>query len=186
MTHQQLALSLIRLGRWDEALKNIKTLLLWRPGEIKYLNLKGFVMLKQKKPEEAILYLKKALKLNPAYRKALINMGAALCLISEYERAELYLKWASNLNPKGTLDLIWLIETNLMIGDNEDVDRYMDQLFNLVAVNGFKSIAKRLSDHTLMVPVSGQEVILKIAAKLEKKSDEIAQLEAHLSGQSKE
>ena len=181
MTYQQLALSLIRLGRWDEALKNIETLLLWRPEEVKYLNLKGFVLVKQKRPEEAILYLKKCLRLNPTYRKALINMGAALNLIGEYERAEMFLRRASGLDPKGTLALLWLIETNLKIGDNEDVDRYMDKLLGLVAVNGFASIAERLSDHTLMVPVSGEAIIRKIAVKLDEKAEEIAQLETHLN-----
>jgi len=185
MTYQQLALSLIRLGRWDEALKNIETLLLWRPEDIKYLYLKGFILVKQKRPEEAILYLKKCLRLNPTYRKAHINMGAALNLIGEYERAEMFLRCASGLYPRDTLALLWLIETNLKIGDKEDVDRYMDKLLVLVAVNGFASIAKRLSDHTLMVPVSGEAIIRKIAAKLEEKSEEIAQLEAHLSRQSK-
>jgi len=185
MSYKQLVVSLIKLGKWDEALTNINTLILRRPNSAKYLNLKGFILLKLKKPKDAISCLRKCLKLDPDYRKALINLGASLCFMGEYERAELYLRHAGSLNPKEILALLWLIETNLKIGDNEDVDRYMDKLFGFVAVNGFASIAERLSDHTLMVPVSGEAVVRKIAAKLEEKSEEIVQLEAHLSGQSK-
>jgi len=186
MSYQQLVLSLKKLERWDEALRNINILISSRPDSAKYLNLKGFILLKKKKPKDAIFYLRKCLKQNPLYRKSLINTGAAFCLMEQYERAEWFLRRAYIFYPKDTLILLWLIDINLKSGDKGDVDLYMDELFALVRVNGFASIAEKISDHTLMVPVSGQEVILKIAAKLEKKSDEIAQLEAHLSGQSKE
>jgi tetratricopeptide (TPR) repeat protein len=181
MTYQQMALSLMKLGKWDEALKNTETLLLWRPEEAKYLNQKSFILVKQKRPEEAILYLKKCLKLNPANLNALINIGAALNLIGAYERAEFYLKAANSLNPKGILSLLWLIETNLKIGDSEDVDRYIDKVFGLVVVSGFTSVVKILSDHTLMVPVSEEAIIRKIAVKLDEKAEEIAKLEAYVS-----
>jgi tetratricopeptide (TPR) repeat protein len=183
MTYQQLALSLMRLGRWDEALKNIEILLLWRPKGVKYLNLKGFVLLKQKRPEEAILDLKKCLKLDRTYRKALINMGAALSFIAEYKRAELFLRRAYVLYPKDALILLWLIETNLKAGDKGDVDRYMDRLFALVRVNGFISIAKRLSNHDFMVPVSESALIQQIIGRFEEKSREIEELETLVNSQ---
>jgi tetratricopeptide (TPR) repeat protein len=186
MTHQQLALSLMRLGRWDEALKNIDFILSRLPDNVICLNLKGFILLKQGKPRDALIYFKKCLRLNPYHRKSLLNIGAALSLIGEFNRSEWFLRIANEIYPKDVLTLLWLIDTKLKTGDKRDIDRYMDRLFNLVAVNGFRSIAQRLSDHTLMVPVSGKAVILKIAAKLETKSDEITQLGAHLSGRSKE
>jgi len=179
MSYQQLILSLRRLGRWDEALKNIEILLLWRPKGVKYLNLKGFVLLKQKKPKDAISYFKKCLKQNPLYRKSLINMGAAFCFMEQYERAELYLRRAYVFYPKDTLILLWLIDINLKSGDKGDVDRYMDELFALVRVNGFMSIAKRLSNHNFMVPVSESALLQEITKKLEEKSEEIARLETN-------
>jgi tetratricopeptide (TPR) repeat protein len=183
MTHQQLALSLIKLGRWDEALEEIEKLLLWRPDSVEYLERKAFVLLKQKKPEKAIFYLKKCLKVNPSYWKVFINMGAAFCLMSEYERAELYLRQANSLNPKGTLALLWLIEANLKTDDKEDVDRYMDELFALVRINGFALITKRLSDKTLMVPLSGEELVHRIIGRFEEKSKEIEGIKTLMKSQ---
>ncbi len=185
MTYQQLVLSLIRLGRWDEASKNLDFLLSRFPDKVKYLNLKGFVLLKQIRTEDALPYFKKCLKLNPYYRKALINMGTALSSMGEHERAEWFFKVAKARYPRDALVLLWLIEVNLRADDKGDAEQYMNKLFASVHINGLVSVAERLFEHNLMVPISSELLTQEIARKLEEKSKEIAQLETHQSGQSK-
>lgn len=179
MSCRQLALSQIKLGKWVEASRNIDILISRLSDKVEYQNLKGFILLKQEKPKEAIPFFKKSLKLNPSYRKALINIGSAFCFIKEYERAELFLRRANVFYPKHTLILLWLIDINLKSGDKGDADRYMDELFALVRINGFAAIAERIADHTLMVPVSESVLLKEITKRLEEKSEEIARLETY-------
>jgi Tfp pilus assembly protein PilF len=173
---RQLAVSLTKLGKWDEASRFIDSLLSRFPEEEEYLNLKGFVLLKQERPLDALPYLKRCLKLNPAYRKAMINIGAILSSMGKHERAEWFLSHAHQLYPKDTLTLIWLIEINLRAGDEGDVDKYGDELFSVVGVNEFTSIAKRLSEHTFMVPESECALIRELGEKIWQKSDEVEEL----------
>ena len=175
-SNQQIAMLLTKLGKWDKASRIIDSLLSRFPDKVKYLNLKGFVLLKQKRPLDAMPYFKKCLKLSPAYRKAMINIGTILSSMGEHERAEWFLCRAHQLYPKDTLTLLWLIEINLRAGDEGDVDKYADELFSVVGVNEFASTAKRLSDHTLMVPESECALIRELGGKIWQKSDEIEEL----------
>ena len=56
------------------------------------------------------------------------------------------------------------------------MDKYADELFSVVGVNEFASTAKRLSDHTLMVPESECALIRELGGKIWQKSDEIEEL----------
>jgi len=183
MSYQQLASSLIKLGRWDEASKNLDFLLSRFPDKVKYLNLKGFVLLKKGKPRLAFPYFRKCLKLNPYYRKAMINIGTTLSSMGEHERAEWFLRVANARYPRDALVLSWLIEVNLRTGDKGDAEQYMNKLFASVHINGLVSVAERLFEHNLMVPISPELLTQGIARRLKEKSKEIAQLETLLNSQ---
>jgi len=185
MSYWQLVLSFMKLGRWDEASSNLDILLVWFPEKVKYQNLKGFVLLKQKRAEDALPYFKKCLKLDPNYRKALINIGTAFSSMGEHERAEWFLKIADARYPRDVLVLLWLIEVNLRAGDKGDAEQYMNKLFASVHINGLVSAAERLFEGNLMVPISPDLLTHEIAMKLEEKSEEMVQLEALLKSKLK-
>ncbi|MEA3437531.1 MAG: tetratricopeptide repeat protein, partial [Thermodesulfobacteriota bacterium] len=62
---------LINLGRWDEASENADILVSKRDAHEGYLNIKGFILLKQKKSDEAIKYFQKSLSLAPHFKTTL-------------------------------------------------------------------------------------------------------------------
>ncbi|MBW1793483.1 MAG: tetratricopeptide repeat protein [Deltaproteobacteria bacterium] len=181
--HYRIALSLTRLGKWEKALAHLEEIILKRPGFCDYLNLKGFILLKQKRFDEALPYFRKCLKLNPDYKKAMINMGASFCLVGEYNRAEWFLRVTSSRFPKDVLTLLWLIEVNLRTDDKEDADRYMDKLFALVNVNELVSTLKKFPENENMAPVSQDLLNQAIAGRLTLRAEMIARLGDPLSDQ---
>ncbi|MBW1793482.1 MAG: tetratricopeptide repeat protein [Deltaproteobacteria bacterium] len=183
MAHRQFTLSLIKLGIWDKALEEIDLLLLLRPDNVENLNLKGFILLKQKKLKDAIFYFTTCLKQSPNSRKPMTNIGVTLGCMGEYERAEWFLRSVNARHPKDIITLLWLIETNLRTGDKEDADRYMDNLFASVQAGQFVSTLKRLFEGNLVVPIPQKLLIGSIAKKLKEKSEQIVQHKAPQSGQ---
>jgi len=185
MSYKQLAMAFIKQRKWDEASKIIDFLILRFPDEVKYLNLKGFLLLKDNKPEDALPYLKKCLKLDPYYQKAMINIGAALSATGVYGRAEWFLRVANLLHPRDILTLLWLIEINLRASDKEDVELYMNELFTFVHVDVLVSVTKTLFKHSFIVPISTELLTQEIAGKLGQKSEEIEELAVHIKRQNR-
>ena len=174
--------SLVNSERWEEASENANLLLSKKYYHEKYLNLKGFILIKQKRPEEAIPYLRSALRLAPNNRNAIVNMGVALSLMGKHKKAEWFLKRANQIYPNDITILLCLIENSLRAGDEFCADRYLEKLFASVSINDIRMILMgSINDDTVM-PYSRELLAPVIAHKLKKKSEEIGQLGYRQSG----
>ncbi|MCD4663631.1 MAG: tetratricopeptide repeat protein [Bacteroidales bacterium] len=167
---------LITSGRWDEASKHADTLVSKAEHHEGYLNIKGFILIKQKRPDEAIEYLQKSLKIAPNFKTTLMYMGTALSLSGEYSKAEWFLRRAKNIPPESIMPFFCLIESSVKAGNMPNASRYTEKLldsFNIIAV---KDQLKRLSHDNLMLPVSRKLLAEMVSKELVKRSKEISEL----------
>lgn len=93
------AIVLIQLGRYDEALKVLNTLLEWQPKQAMSLCNRGFVFETKGDKKAARTDYMAALLLDPDYEQALINMCRLLLLEKDKTGATAYLKRLKKANP---------------------------------------------------------------------------------------
>jgi len=182
---RQLAVAYMKMRDWRSALYNIDITLSKYPNNIRYINLKGLILLNYKRPKEALPCFRRALKLNPGYKKSIANLGVGFSLLGKYERAELFFSSVYSRYPNEIMTLLWLIAVNLRADDKEDADYYMDRLFAAASANGLKSALNTVSEDNIMSLESQVLLIRAIAKKLRGKSSEIAKQNEHLRGQPK-
>ncbi|NNL41872.1 MAG: tetratricopeptide repeat protein, partial [Desulfobacterales bacterium] len=167
---------LITQGRWKDASKHADKLVSIAENHEGYLNIKGFILIKQKKPNEAIKYLQQSLRLAPNFKTTLLYMGAALSLSGEYSRADRFLRRANNIPPESIMPLFCLIENSMKAGNIKNAERYTDRLlasFSLIAVRD--QLMRSLHDN-LLLPISKQLIIEIISKKILERSKEISEL----------
>jgi len=176
ISQYNMILALVKDGRWEEASENADLLLSKRHDYKDYLDLKGFILLKQKRPGEAIPYLKSALRIAPNYGKAILNIGVALSLTGEHEQARWFLRRASQMSPNEIIILFSLIQNSLRTGDKQDTDKYIERLFTSFNIKDIIIGLIELPNDNLSVPVSRKILAPVIAKKLKEKSKDIAGL----------
>ncbi len=167
---------LISCGRWDEASGHADILVAKAQDHEGYLNIKGFILLKQKKPGEAIEYFQNSLRLEPNFKTTLMYMGTALSLKEKYKKADWFFRRANNIPPESIMPLFCLIENSVKAGNMPNARRYTEKLldsFNIIAV---KDQLKRLSHDNLILPVSRKLIAEMIAKELLERSKEISEL----------
>jgi Tfp pilus assembly protein PilF len=177
----RLAKCLTENNEWKEALVHLDNLLLKHPNHRNCLNLKGLVLLKQKRIREALPNFRRALKLNPNDMFTLTYLGVGFRLRGDYDRAEWFLKTAYIRNPQNEMILLWLIEVNQITNDRDDVDEYMQRL---LAASNFKALAtniEKLENDSLMLVTARQKLIKAISAKLKADSKALTPLEDHFN-----
>ncbi|MBU4492486.1 MAG: tetratricopeptide repeat protein [Euryarchaeota archaeon] len=97
--HNNLGITYDRLGRYEEALEELKTALRLNPGYIEVHNNLAVTYDKMGKREESLRQLHEALRLNPAYAEAHSNLGNLFAKSGRYEEATEELKQALRFNP---------------------------------------------------------------------------------------
>jgi len=167
---------LIDRGRWEEASENADMLVSRRDVHEGYLNIKGFILLKQKKYYEAIKYFQQSLRLEPNFKTTLMYMGAALSLSGEYSRADWFLRRADKIPPESIIPLFCLIENSIKAGNVKDAERYTERLLDSFSIIAVKDLLKRLSHDNFLLPVSSELIVEIIAKKLMERSKEISEL----------
>ena len=100
------ALEFIKLGKFFEAEKIFRSLILLDNKNYEYLNSLANVLKEQGKFSEAIFFYKKALEINTIYTEVFINYGAALKSLNELDKAVQLIKRAISLNPSKELKLV--------------------------------------------------------------------------------
>lgn len=108
---------------------------------------------------QAISYYDKALKLNSHLPEAWFNKGSALIKLKKYDEAATHYKCALDINPKINWALGYLIYTNLMSCNWENLNNYLETLntkllsnekalhpFTLLALNDDPLIHKKSSE----------------------------------------
>jgi tetratricopeptide (TPR) repeat protein len=98
--HNNLGLAYDRIGKYEEAIKELNEALRLNPDYIEVHNNLGVTYDRMGMPEEAVKELKKALKLNPNYTEALCNLGNIYASSGRYEEAAGELQEALRINPE--------------------------------------------------------------------------------------
>ncbi len=164
----------IILGRWEEASKNADRLVSNATPLETHLNMKGFLLLKQKKYEAALHYFQKSLKLAPNFSETLLYMGAALSLTENYERADWFLRRAYTSTPDDITPLMCLIENSIKAGDTQKAEHYADNLIDSYSLLLIKYHLEKLQYDNLSLSISPEPITQIIAKRLTARSREIA------------
>jgi Tfp pilus assembly protein PilF len=172
-----LASAYIKLGDLNTAAIHADQLVAKRPDHPDYLNLKGFILMKQKRFEEALPFFRKCLQLYPNNKKAMINRGACLTALGQQRAAEWAFRLAHTRYPQEILAVLWLIETNIKAHDTKDRDHYLNRLFALTDVNELISILERRPEGSLVLFPDTNSLYQKIAAALKERSAAITRLQ---------
>jgi tetratricopeptide (TPR) repeat protein len=169
-TLHNLVVALVQLGQWSQALQ-YADLLLSKYYYSPYLNLKGFILLKQNKPDEALTYLIAAWKISPDSRNTAVNLAMAFSRTEQFEVAETILQRMNKRSPEDTTILLCLVENCLRAGDKSKAAYFIDSLFSVCPVTNLETLLAGLQDPDRQVPYSAAMLAPVFAAKLREKSD---------------
>jgi tetratricopeptide (TPR) repeat protein len=173
----RLAMGLTRTGDLKKAMVYVEKILRKYPSHRNSLYQKGVILLKLKKADEALVYFRKALKLNPNDTATLTNIGISCRLLGYPDRAEWFLKAAHARDSQDMMILLWLIETNLMLENRNEADRYVQRLFNLGKFNMLTANLTQLREDNLMPPTSRKWLIHEIGSRQQKEFETVFRFE---------
>jgi tetratricopeptide (TPR) repeat protein len=166
-------LALIKTGRLGEASEQADMLLSKRYNHIYYLLVKGFILVRQNRPEEALTYFESAIELDPNYQKALLYKGIVLSFMGKHKPADTWLRRAIQMGPNNIGTLFCAIENSVKAGDIQMTDMYLERLFALFAIKDISSALRDISADRLAPPISKKLLAPVIAERLEEKAKEI-------------
>jgi len=170
---------LVLMEKWEEASENADMLISNSKGYINYnyFNIKGFILLWQKKPKEALRYFRKALSLAPNESNILINTSVALSLMGSHKNAEWFLHRAAQKSSGDIMIYFSLIENSLRADDESNAEKYTEKLFTLFSLKTIETNLEALSRNRRSAPVSQELIYPIIKRKLMKISDNFKLLE---------
>ena len=151
-----LAKILIVSGKWNAAAEHIEYLLSKSDIHEKFLNLKGLVLLHQKKYDMAIQCFRESLQYSPYLKESLMNLGIAYSLKGNYSSAEIYLIRAHQVHPKNMIPLMGLIENKVRAADFEMAQKYAGILYGMYNRTAIKNQLKNLSKDNLSLFLSAE------------------------------
>jgi Flp pilus assembly protein TadD len=163
----------IMLGRWDEASQNADRLISSRAPLNNYLNIKGFILLKQRKHLDALAYFQKALKLDSHAPATYLNLGSAFSLADKYQKADWFLQRAYIVSYEKITPLMLLIENSIKAEDMHRATHYTDMLLDLYRFTSITSHLKQLHGDNLALPISPDRITPIIADRLASRLQEI-------------
>jgi len=164
---------LMAAGRWDAASTHIDYLLLKREDHQEYLNLKGLILLRQKRFAEAIEYFRKSLFIEPQFKTTWIGLGVACSLNGDYGRAEMALQQALKFSPEDMLALFGLIGNSIRAGNIPRATEYTDDLLNYYNSIDVENELKGLADNLFLSPLAPELIARLIEDRLAENSSEI-------------
>ena len=166
-----LTLALIKCGRWKEASENADLLILKYAYNESYLNLKGFISIKQNKYQEAKAVLFKALEIAPNDRNSAINLGVVLSMTGKHGFAENLLKRAEQIYPRDLAIQFGLIENSLRARDEMVADDYLEELLAEFNVNDIIDYLVEMAADNTMTPLSPEFIAPAVGDRLKKSSE---------------
>jgi tetratricopeptide (TPR) repeat protein len=98
--HNNLGLAYDKIGRFDEAIQELKAALYLSPDYVEVHNNLGVTYDKMEMPEEAETELLEAIRMNPGYQEARCNLGNIYACSGKLEEALLELEEAQRINPR--------------------------------------------------------------------------------------
>ncbi len=173
--------SLIRLGKWEDALMNVDQLLSGYFFVEECLHLRGLILLRQKNYKEAVKYLRRALKLNPDNPEVMVCLGMALNSMACYKHAELFLKQAKSLQPDSALIMLCLFEVSIRSGKPLAADEYLEYFCEKIGEENVVLFLENQIRDNFSVPLDYQLIIPVIAKKHQTKVAELAEISSELT-----
>lgn len=168
---------LITRGRWNTASGHVDYLLSKHVYHEGYLNLKGLILLHQKRYDEAIEYFQKSLSIAPQFKTTLIGLGVAFSLNGNYDKAETILRRAHVIHPMNMIALWGLIENSIRANEMSRAMDYTDKLINTYNITAVKHQLKNLSNDNFLPPLSPGLISQVIASLLVEKSKEFSEIQ---------
>jgi Flp pilus assembly protein TadD len=177
----RLALALTRCDKLDEALDHVDQIIFKRPHNIKALNLKGVLLLMQKRPREALPLFQQCIKLAPRNGRLLINIGASFHILGDYGKAELFFREALKRTARDRIAVLWRIKNQLDAGDLSTADAELEDLVSKITIDKLIAWLKRcfslkIYKDEVLVPEKDSKLIERIKTHYVRKTDRIEQL----------
>jgi tetratricopeptide (TPR) repeat protein len=146
----QLSITLANLGKLSASKEHLNKIILELPDNvISPLNMKGLILIKERKYREALSLFRKCLSIRRYDKNALINLGGIYYLTGDYHKAKIYFKLAYHYHPRETFTLLWLIDVNLRVNDKKEAIRYIDTLLSNVSAKSIRSLPAALSEQNM-------------------------------------
>jgi tetratricopeptide (TPR) repeat protein len=164
----------IKLDQWEEASTAVDLLLAKHRHRAGYRLIKGFILLKQNRPDRALPYLREAMKIKPGDRKIMLNTGTAMSLIGQHKQAEWFFRRVLDQSPSDILTCFYLVENSVKAGDSKMLARYLDRLTASFKIDTIKSgLSGRWHELFLISPSWGL-IGPVVKSKLTEVADEIS------------
>ena len=164
-----MALAYIKSEKWEKALY-YADLLNFKFYHENYLNLKGFILIKQNRPGDAIPDLVKALRIAPYSHNVSGNLAAAFTLIGKHEEADKLLRKINRIYPNDIKALFYLIENSLRAENMANANKYIEKLFATFSVGDIKSSVVNASVYSTEIPYSPVLLAAAVAERLNQKA----------------
>ena len=141
----RLALALAGQKKWDSALAEIDALIKKYPDNIRYLNLRGNILLYQQKSGPALAAFRKCIRLNARDPLVLSNAGIAHLALGSKIQAGYMFRAAAALEPDNNQRLLRLIAINLLTHNKARADIYLQRLLSRASVTKIRKELAALS-----------------------------------------
>jgi tetratricopeptide (TPR) repeat protein len=163
---------LMAAGRWDAAAAHVDYLLSKNGDHEEYLNLKGLILLRQKRFADAVEYFTKSFFVEPRSNRPLIGLGVAYSLSGDYKQAETVLRHALQVPPQSMTALLGLIDNSIRAGNTARATEYADSLVRHYNAAVIKDQLKHLADNSFLPPLSVEPISGIIETRLAQNSEE--------------
>jgi tetratricopeptide (TPR) repeat protein len=162
----RLAETLGRQKKLTAALNHVETLLARNPQNSDYLNLKGNILLQQRRPEQALAAFRANLKNNPRQASAYVNAGRALAAIGRFGRAEKLVKAGIGLDPENLKLYIRLLDIYLRRSDDKSAGDLSRFLIGSATVQDIRMTVQELADDPYVTRGDVDNMLNAIAVEL--------------------
>jgi tetratricopeptide (TPR) repeat protein len=142
-SHYNLAVVYVETGRFELATGHIEWLLAHNPDDMHALDLKGFLLLQQRRFRESLAVARRVLRLYPNSRSANLQIGAALTHVGNMDQGDWFFRRAQRKAPGDLLILLCRLENRLMAHDTSQADRITKTIFDRFPI---AAISAMLSD----------------------------------------
>jgi hypothetical protein len=137
------------------------------PGHPRYLNLKGFVLIKQRSYRHALDILRTALRRNPHLCQSNLYLGKAFGLTGHYDRGEWYLRRARSICGNEIGVMLHLIENRLLAGDNSKAQFYATDLLAKNSIGTVMGVIEENQARSFSLPLENHDLAPFLADELQ-------------------
>ena len=162
----RLAETLVRQKKLTAALNHVEALLERNPQNSDYLNLKGNILLQQRKPEQALAAFRANLRNNPRQANVYVDAGRALAAIGRFDCAEKLIKAGIGLDPENLKIYIRLLDIYLKQGDDRSAGNLSRFLVDSATANDIRMTVEELANDPYFTPGDVDNLLNAIAVEL--------------------